>query len=142
MKNLFVAGALALSLAMAGAVAMAAKEKGEENEKKVEYRSSIQVSPKLEDEKALAKRATISREEAIRIAQTAAKGKVIEAAVENEDGNLIYNVEVNNGEETKEVIVDAGNGKVLAVNADEDGEGPEGDEKAEGPEGPEGPETN
>ena len=134
MKNLFVAGALALALAMVGAVAMAAREKGEENEKKVEYRSSIQVEPKLEDEKALAKRATISREEAVRIAQTAAKGKVIEAAVENEDGNLVYNVEVKNGEETKGVIVDAGNGKVLAVNADEDGEGPEGDEKAEGPE--------
>jgi uncharacterized membrane protein YkoI len=134
MKKTFVAGTLAAALAVTGAVALAAREKGEANEKKVEYRSSVQVSPKLEDEKALAKRATISREEAVRIAQGAAKGKVIEAAIENEDGNLVYNVEVKSGGETKEVIVDAGDGKVLAVNADEDGEGPEGDEKAEGPE--------
>ena len=134
MKNVFMATALGLALATAGTVAMAAREKVEENEKKVEYRSSIQVSPKLEDENALAKRATVSREEAIRIAQTAVKGKAIETAIENEDGNLVYNVEVESGEETKEVIVDAGNGKVLAVNADEDGEGPESDEQAEGPE--------
>jgi uncharacterized membrane protein YkoI len=133
MKKTYVAGTLAVALAVTGAVAMAAREKGEENEKKVEYRSSLQVSPKLEDEKALAKQATISREEAIRIAQGAVKGKLIEAALENEDGNLVYNVEIKNGDETKEVIVDAGNGKVLAVNVDEDGEGPEGHEKAEGP---------
>jgi uncharacterized membrane protein YkoI len=133
MKKAFVAGTLAVALAVTG-VAIAAREKGEEKEKKVEYRSSIQVSPKLEDEKALAKKATISREEAVRIAQGAVKGKVIESGIENEDGNLVYNVEVKSGDETKEVIVDAGNGKVLAVNADEDEEGPEGDEKAEGPE--------
>ena len=132
MKNVLMGAALGLALAMAGTVAMAAPERVEENEKKAEYRSSIQVSPKLEKEKELAKLATVSRDEAIRIAQTAAKGKVIEAAVENEDGNLIYNVEVKNGEETKEVIVDAGNGKVLAVHADEDGEGPESDEEAGG----------
>ena len=133
MKNVFMATALGLALAMAGTVAMAAREKAEENEKKAKYRSSIQVSPTLEDENALAKRATVSREEAIRIAQTAVEGKVIETAIENEDGNLVYNVEVTSGEETKEVIVDAGNGKVLAVHADEDGEGPESDEAAEGP---------
>jgi uncharacterized membrane protein YkoI len=133
MKKAFVAGTLAVALAVTG-VAIAAREKGEEKEKKVEYRSSIQVSPKLEDEKALAQKATISREEAVRIAQGAVKGKVIESGIENEDGNLVYNVEVKSGDETKEVIVDAGNGKVLAVNADEDEEGPEGDEKAEGPE--------
>jgi uncharacterized membrane protein YkoI len=130
MKKTFMAGTLALALAATGAVAMAAREKGEE--KKAEYRSSIQISPKLKDEKALAKRATISQEEAVRIARGAAKGQVIEAAIENEDGNLVYNVEVKNGGETKEVIVDAGNGKVLALSADEDGEGPEGDQKAEG----------
>jgi uncharacterized membrane protein YkoI len=133
MNKAFVAGTLAVALAVTG-VAIAAREKGEEKEKKVEYRSSIQVSPKLEDEKALAQKATISREEAVRIAQGAVKGKVIESGIENEDGNLVYNVEVKSGDETKEVIVDAGNGKVLAVNADEDEEGPEGDEKAEGPE--------
>jgi uncharacterized membrane protein YkoI len=134
MKKTFVAGTLALAVAVTGAAAMAAREKHEESEKKAEYRSSIQVSPKVEDEKALAKHATISRQEAVRVAQGAAEGKVIEAALENEDGNLVYDVEVKSGDETKEVIVDAGNGKVLAVSVDEDGEGPEGDEKAEGPE--------
>jgi uncharacterized membrane protein YkoI len=136
MKKTFVAGTLAVALAVTGA-ALVAREKheaNEKNEKKAEYRSSIQVSPKLEKEKELAKLATVSREEAIRIAQGAAKGKVIETSLENEDGNLVYNVEVKSGDETREVIVDAGNGKVLAVSVDEDGEGPEGDEKAEGPE--------
>lgn len=65
-------------------------------------------------------------EDAVRAAQGAAGGTVTESGIENEDGNVVYAVEVRSGNATSEVIVDAGTGKVLAVTADAD-EGSEGD---------------
>ena len=53
--------------------------------------------------------AKITPEQAIAAAEAAIGGKAKYVELENENGNLVYDVEIGK----KEVIVDAGNGKVL-----------------------------
>ncbi|MCU1246847.1 MAG: hypothetical protein JWN02_2757 [Acidobacteria bacterium] len=122
---------LAAALATtAGTLTAVAKESG--NEEKVSYTSSIQVTghPSQAD---LRKLARIGREDAIRAAQGAFAGKVGETKLENEEKNLVYTVEMSNGKERKEVIIDAGNGKVLTVDADNE----KGDHQGSDPDGEE-----
>lgn len=59
----------------------------------------------------LKKLAKISEAEAIRIARQRYHGKLGKVDLENEDGNLIYSVEVG----ARELAIDAGNGKILQV---------------------------
>jgi hypothetical protein len=119
-RKTIAAWSLAAVVATTGAVAAFALESEHGKEEKVTYRSSIQVPAGVKKQSELQKLAKISREEAIRVAKTAAPGKVIETKLENEEQNLVYTVEVKNAGKVIEVIVDAGNGKVLATAADED----------------------
>jgi uncharacterized membrane protein YkoI len=130
-KKTVAALTLATIMTAAGALTLSAHEgKGEEKgEKAPQYHSSIQADKALENESALRKLAKITLEDAVRAAQSAAPGTVTESAIENEDGNVVYTVEMRSGNATTEVVVDAGNGKVLATSADAD------DEKGEGNEG-------
>lgn len=58
--------------------------------------------------------AKISIQDAIAIATKAAEGKVIEAALDREDGFLVYEIEVLMPHQIKkELLIDAGDGKVL-----------------------------
>lgn len=82
------------------------------------YKSSIQVPyQKVAESKEeintprLKKLAKISEAEAIRIARQRYHGKLGKVDLENEDGNLIYSVEVG----ARELAIDAGNGKILQV---------------------------
>jgi uncharacterized membrane protein YkoI len=125
MKRLTVAAWTVAALAVAGTSGVALAENEGEHEAKPSYHASIQVPAKLENGTALQKLAKITREDAARIAQGSAPGTVVETKLENEDQNLVYTVEVSSGGKTSEVIVDAGNGKVLAVNADTDSENDE-----------------
>lgn len=59
----------------------------------------------------LRKLAKISRTRAMQIASKQFKGKFGKIDLENEDGNLIWSVEIGN----HELAIDAGNGKILAV---------------------------
>lgn len=60
--------------------------------------------------------AKISLQDAIGIAIKTTSGKVTEAALEKEDGYLVYEIEVTMSDKTrKELIIDAGNGKVLEI---------------------------
>ena len=70
---------------------------------------------RLDDGKDLAGQATISEAQAIAAAQTAASGALNEVDLEHRAGRLVYNVDVV----AKDVKVDAGTGKVLAVDADD-----------------------
>ena len=55
-------------------------------------------------------------------------GTVLSAALENENGNVVYSVAIKTpANEIKDVKVDAGNGQVLHVDADDHGED-EGDD--------------
>ena len=61
-------------------------------------------------------------------------GKVLKAELENEDGYLVYGVEIVMADrQIADVKVDAGSGRVLKVEADqEDNEGREGEDSDNG----------
>lgn len=70
----------------------------------------------------LEKLATVTPEQATEAATKAVPGKAATPELENEDGNVVYEVEVTSadGKTETEVIVDAGNAKVLAQEVDDD----------------------
>jgi len=63
---------------------------------------------------ALASLATVTREDAIAFAQAKVPGDVQEVELDNENGSLVYSVEIGG----KDVKVDAGTGTVLHVESD------------------------
>lgn len=70
-----------------------------------------------------ASKAKITMIEAISIASKNSDGKVIEVALEKEDGFLVYEVEVLGKDGKKsELLIDAGNGSILKTEKDEDHE--------------------
>lgn len=81
--------------------------------------------------------AKVSQQEAVNIALGQAPGKVLETELENEDGFLVYAIEIATKDAgVREVLVDAGNGKVLASTAEDskdsaDADGPQGDSEDE-----------
>jgi len=70
--------------------------------------------------KALAK---ITPEQARAEALKAVNGEVQKVSLDNENGNLVYSVEIKTAGGTVDVKVDAGNGKVLAQDKSQDNEG-------------------
>lgn len=117
-------------LATTATVVAVAGERGAEREPA--YRSSIQVDREIENESELANLARISVEDALRIASASASGKVVEIALENEDGNLVYGVEISGAAGATEVIVDAGDGRILSSAPDSEEHEPGEDEEEEG----------
>lgn len=85
--------------------------------------------------------ATVTPDEAEAAALAAVPGTAAQPELENENGSVVYEVEVTQADGTVvEVKVDAGNGDVLAQEdesdeANEVDEGPEGSEDEDGPEG-------
>jgi uncharacterized membrane protein YkoI len=63
--------------------------------------------------------AKVSMEQAVNIAQASVPGQVLKTGLEDEDGYLVYGVEVVAADKSVvEVKVDAGSGKVLAMEQD------------------------
>lgn len=120
----WIGGAL---LALTATIAAVASEK---REREPEYRSSVQVDRDLEDVAALARLARITLDDAKRIAGR--EGTVREIELENDDGNLVYSVDVTSARGPLEIIVDAGNGQILGSSADHDEKRSEEDEEAAG----------
>ncbi len=86
------------------------------------YRSSIRVPDRSMPERGeaarLASLATIDATRATSAALASVPGTVLKVALDNENGNLVYSVEVRTASnEVKDVKVDAGNGAVLHVDA-------------------------
>ena len=119
-KKTVAAWTLAAILATTFTARMSAQHR--KGEAEPQYHSSIQVPRGVRKESELQKLAKITREQAVQIAQGAAPGTVVESDLENEDQNLVYTVEVSNAGSTSEVIIDAGDGKVLGVQPDGDDE--------------------
>ena len=67
----------------------------------------------------MASLAKLTVDEAIRIVQGKVEGKIVSTKLENEDGFLVYTVRFVKNGLTHEAIVDAGDGKILAVNPDD-----------------------
>lgn len=82
---------------------------------------------KGDDEAVLAGMAKIPIDSAVSEALKTVPGKALKAELENEDGYLIYGVEIVKADhQIADVKVDAGNGKVLKIDTDrEDHEGHE-----------------
>lgn len=72
------------------------------------------------DEATFTDSAKISFDSAIKSALAAVPGKVLKAELENEDGFLVYGIEVvKSDRQIVDVAVDAGNGKVLKIEKDQ-----------------------
>ncbi|MDQ6769021.1 MAG: PepSY domain-containing protein [Gemmatimonadota bacterium] len=100
-----------------------ADEKGEAAEGKDANEADEQneaTSPEEHSEAAgFQKLARISSEQARSAALAAVPGTATGVELENEDGNLVYGVTVKTSAGERDVKVDAGNGKVLHIEKDE-----------------------
>lgn len=97
----------------------------------------VDGASEADEVKALEALATISSDQATQAALAAVPGTVDEVELENENGSVVYDVEVKTADgKLVDVTVDAGDGTVLAQEADEDEAG-EGSEQHEGAEQPE-----
>ena len=123
MKNnsYFVKGLIGLGLI--GSVAFASSDIG--------FKSSIQLKGDVL-EKEENKAAKIDVSEVCKILKKDENGKIINVNLENEDGNLVYHSEIiKDSGETLDVIVDAGNGKILHKQVDKSDKESEEDDKNE-----------
>ncbi len=89
---------------------------------------------KNDDEAGFPGMAKIPLDSAVNEALKAVPGKVVKAELENENGYLVYGVEIAKADrQIADVKVDAGNGKVLKIETDQkDNEGREGEDSDNG----------
>jgi len=111
----------------------AAQQEREDGAQNPAYRSSL-TTPEQEfksedaEAQALQSKATISAAEARSAALAAVPGTVESVELDNENGNVVYSVEIKKADGSKiDVKVDAGNAKVLHQEAD-DGDDAEDEE--------------
>jgi len=88
-----------------------------ENEAQEKHENEAQESA------AFKAQAKITPEQARAEALKAVNGEIQKVSLDNENGNLVYSVEVKTAGGTVDVKVDAGDGKVLARDNDQDNEG-------------------
>ena len=95
---------------------------------KANHIGSIQI--KSDNEAVQAEMAKISLDSAVSEALKAVPGKVMKAELENENGYLVWGVEIAKADhQITDVKVDAGNGKVLKIEAEQNNhEGHEGED--------------
>lgn len=72
-----------------------------------------------ENAAALLSKAKISLTQAIAAAEGHVQGKAVRAELEDENGTLVYGVEVTSGAQTTDVKVDINDGKILSAQADQ-----------------------
>jgi uncharacterized membrane protein YkoI len=95
-------------------------EKGEGNEADEKGEQGESASPEEQAEAArYQKLARITADQARSAALANTPGSATSVELENEDGNLVYGVTVKTSAGERDVKVDAGNGKVLHVEQDE-----------------------
>lgn len=93
-------------------------DKAGENESEAEDQAEVAESARLQS------LATISADQAKSAALAQVAGTVTKVELENEDGNVVYGVEIKTADGERDVKVDAGNGSVLHV---EKGDGEDDD---------------
>lgn len=83
--------------------------------------SSIQVKENAREEQAsFLKLAKITQQQAEAAALKVQPGKVVKAKLDDEDGYLVWQIDIKHGKGTTEFAVDPGNGQVLAAEAEDD----------------------
>ena len=88
------------------------------NDQDPSYVSSITVDEDTDDDQ-LSGMAKITADQAEQAALAEVPGVVLETELENENGNVVYAVEIDTGSGVKEVKVDAGNGNILHIESDD-----------------------
>jgi len=84
---------------------------------------AVEATSETDESATLAPLATVTSDQASAAAVAAQPGTVVKVELENENGNVVYGVEIDTGNGRVDVKVDAGNGTVLATQADgHDGE--------------------
>lgn len=94
--------------------------------------SSIKVPENTETQAEFAKFATVSQQQAEAAALAVQPGTVVKSKLDDEDGYLVWQVDVKHAKGTTEIAVDAGNAKVLAAEAEEDEEDDDNEHEHEG----------
>jgi uncharacterized membrane protein YkoI len=100
------------------------QENVDANVQEPSYAGSIKVSEsnytsESDESAALQSLAKITAAEAEKAALTQVPGTVVKTTLDNENGNLVYSVEIKESSgSVKDVKIDAGNGSVLIVEAD------------------------
>lgn len=117
-------GALMAACLLVSAMVLLAESEEGRREGHKEISGSIAMPP---HDAMLVKLAKVSLVDAIKAAQKGVPGTPVSAELEGEDGFLVYSVDIATASQTIEVIVDAGTGKVLQTEVDEE-EGEEGHE--------------
>jgi hypothetical protein len=82
--------------------------------------SSIKLPRGVESQAEFAKYAKVAQQEAEAAALAALPGKVVKAKLDDEDGYLVWQIDVKHATGVTEVAVDAGNAKILAMEAEDD----------------------
>ncbi len=82
--------------------------------------SSIKLPRGIESQAEFAKHAKVSQQQAEAAALAVQPGHVVKAKLDDEDGYLVWQIDVKHDRGTTEIAVDAGNSKVLAAEAEED----------------------
>jgi uncharacterized membrane protein YkoI len=108
----------AVALGAAIAISTSAVLRAEDAEE-TPIQGTIRLSNTQDREVVLVESAKISIEQAVKAAVSRDNGAVQRVELENEDGFLVYNVElVSADKKLHEVKVDAGNGNILRVDLD------------------------
>jgi uncharacterized membrane protein YkoI len=126
-RRRLIAGGAAVAALGLGGTGIAIAQSGGGGDAKARYTSSVTVADSgtenEADDAALAGLAKISPDQAKAAALAAVPGTAGKVELENEDGNVVFGVEVSSAGGSKmDVKVDAGNGKVLAQEPDDGAE--------------------
>jgi uncharacterized membrane protein YkoI len=119
-KKVLLAVAAAMVVLVGAGVAYGANNSSSKTDEDESYKGSISVAGK--NESSLQKLANIDQAAAEQVALKAVPGKVHEAELETSDnGYVVYDIEIaGNDGKGHEVTVDAGNGKVLYQDLEEE----------------------
>lgn len=96
--------------------------------------SSVKLPRGVESQAEFAKHARVTQQEAEAAALAVMPGQVVKAKLDDEDGYLVWQIDVKHAKGVTEIAVDAGNAKALAAEAEENddhGEANEGEDRLE-----------
>lgn len=94
--------------------------------------ASIKVPEDTETQVDFAKLARITQQQAEAAALAVQPGQVVQAKLDDEEGYLVWQIDIKHDKGTTEIAVDAGNSKLLAAEAQENDGKHEEDEEHEG----------
>jgi len=93
------------------------KEQNEKEEKVTESKNDLKT--KVESKEAKKQNTVIDKDEALEIALAEFPGEVDSIELDEEDGRLIYEIEIESGDEEAEFEIDAMTGEIIVIEIDD-----------------------